>query len=97
MLRPYELMYLVQPGADEERLNAIAERVQQAITGSGGSIEKAGVIGRRRLAYSIGPHRDGIYAVVEFQLEPAGAREIERTLKLQEDVLRHLLVRRDLH
>lgn len=88
-------MYLVQPGADEERLTAIADRVRQAITTAGGKIEKMSVLGRRRLSYSIEHHRDGVYALVEFQLDPAQAREIDRTVKLQEDVLRHLIVRRD--
>ncbi len=94
-MRPYELMYLVQPGADEERLNAIGERLRQAITTAGGRIEKANVIGKRRLSYSIDHHRDGVYALVEFQLEPAQTREVDRTVKLQEDILRYLIVRRD--
>ncbi len=93
--RPYELMYLVQPGVDEERLGAIGERLQQAITSSGGKVEKFNVIGKRRLAYRVDHHRDGIYAVVDFQLDPAQAREVDRTVKLQEDILRHLIVRRD--
>jgi small subunit ribosomal protein S6 len=95
--RPYELMYLVQPGADEDRLGQIGQRVQQAIKGAGGTIEKVNVIGRRRLSYRVGQHRDGVYAVIEFQLDPGQTREIERTVKLQEDILRHLIVRRDLH
>lgn len=94
-LRPYELMYLVQPGVDEERLSAIGERIQQAIASAGGKVEKFNVIGRRRLAYKIDRHRDGTYTVVDFQLDPAQAREIDRTIKLQEDILRHLIVRRD--
>jgi small subunit ribosomal protein S6 len=97
MQRPYELMYLVQPGVDEERLGAIGERIQQAIISGGGKIEKMNLIGRRRLSYLLGQHRDGIYAVVEFQIDPAQTREIERNIKLQEDILRHLIVRRDLH
>lgn len=95
-MRPYELMYLVQPGVDEERLGAIAERIRTAITTAGGKVDKHNVMGRRRLAYPIEHHRDGVYALVDFHLDPAQAREIERTVKLQEDILRHLIVRRDL-
>ena len=94
-MRPYELMYLVQPGVDEERLVAIGERIKAAITTAGGKIDKLNVVGRRRLAYAIEHHRDGVYALVEFQLDPAQTREIDRTVKLQEDILRHLIVRRD--
>ncbi len=95
-MRPYELMYLVQPGVDEERLTAIGERIQQAITSAGGKIEKLNVMGRRRLAYKIAHFRDGIYTIVDFQLAPEAAREVDRTIKLQEDILRHLITRRDI-
>ena len=95
MLRPYELMYLVQPAADEERLTAISERLQQTITNLGGAIDKAGPALRRRLAYPIAHHRDGQYAVIEFKLPAEQARELERTIKLTEDILRHLVIRRD--
>lgn len=94
-MRSYELMYLVQPGADEERLSSIGERIQQAITGAGGKIDKVNVIGRRRLSYRIDRFRDGVYTVVDFQLDPAQTREIDRTIKLQEDVLRHLMTLRN--
>ena len=57
-MRPYELMYLVQPQADEERLAAVGDRLQQAITTLGGKIEKVGMPVRRRLAYEIGKYRD---------------------------------------
>jgi len=94
-VRPYELMYLVQPAADEERLTAVADRLQQTITSLGGTIEKANPPLRRRLAYPIGKHKDGQYAVLEYRLPASGARELERTIKLTEDILRHLVVRRD--
>ncbi len=94
-MRPYELMYLVQPTADEERLGAVSERLQQAIATLGGKVDKVVPPVRRRLAYEIGHHRDGQYGVIEFSLPAEQAREFERTIKLTEDILRHLVVRRD--
>jgi len=94
-MRPYELMYLMPPTADEERLGAISERLQSAITSLGGKIDKATPPGRRRLAYEVEHHRDGHYGVLEFSLPPAQAREFERTIRLTEDILRHIVVRRD--
>ena len=94
-MRPYEIMYLVQPTADEERLAAVGERLQQAIGTLGGKVEKVTPPTRRRLAYEVGRHRDGQYGVIEFSLPPEQAREFERTIKLTEDILRHLVVRRD--
>ena len=94
-MRPYELMYLVQPAADEERLGAVTERLRQSITSLGGKIDKASPPMRRRLAYEIAHHRDGHYGVLEFSLPPEQTREFERTIKLTEDILRHLVIRRD--
>ncbi len=94
-MRPYELMYLCPPTADEERLGAVSERLQQAITGLGGKVEKTAPHAKRRLAYEVAHHRDGQYGVVEFSLPPAQARELERTIRLTEDILRHIVVRRD--
>lgn len=93
--RPYELMYLVQPSADEERLTAINERVQGAITSLGGKVERTVPPVRRRLAYELGRHREGQYGVIDFSLPAEQSRELDRTLRLTEDVLRYLVVRRD--
>ena len=94
-MRPYELMYLIQPTADEERLTAVSERLQQSIGSLGGKVEKVTPPIRRRLAYEIGKYRDGQYAVLEYSLPPDQSREFERTIKLTEDILRHIVLRRD--
>ena len=94
-MRPYELMYLVQPTADEERLTAVSERLQQSIGSLGGKVEKVTPPVRRRLAYEIGKYRDGQYGVLEYSLPPDQSREFERTIKLTEDILRHIVLRRD--
>ena len=94
-MRPYELMYLIQPTADEERLTAVSERLQQSIGSLGGKVDKVTPPIRRRLAYEIGKYRDGQYGVLEYSLPPDQTREFERTIKLTEDILRHIVIRRD--
>ena len=94
-MRPYELMYLVQPTADEEKLTAVSDRLQQSIGSLGGKVEKVTPPIRRRLAYEIGKYRDGQYVVLEYSLPPEQSREFERTIKLTEDILRHIVLRRD--
>jgi len=94
-MRPYELMYLIQPTADEERLTAVSDRLQQSISSLGGKVDKVAPPIRRRLAYEIGKYRDGQYGVLEYSLPPEQAREFERTIKLTEDILRHIVIRRD--
>jgi len=94
-MRPYELMYLIQPTADEERLTAVSDRLQQSIGALGGKVEKVTPPVRRRLAYEIGKYREGQYGVLEYSLPPDHSREFERTIKLTEDILRHIVIRRD--
>lgn len=94
-MRPYELMYLVQPTADEEKLTAVSDRLQLSIGSLGGKVDKVTPPIRRRLAYEIGKYRDGQYAVLEYSLPPEQSREFERTIKLTEDILRHIVIRRD--
>jgi small subunit ribosomal protein S6 len=88
-------MYLIQPSADEERINAINERLRGAVTTLGGTVDKIVPPVRRRLAYELGRHREGQYGVLEFQLPAEQARELDRTIRLTEDLLRYIVVRRD--
>ena len=92
-MRDYELMVVLDPNLDETALEAMNTRIQTLITQRGGTSENVDGWGRRRLAYPIGRHRDGFYVLSRVQLPPNAAVEIERALKLNESVIRHLLVR----
>ena len=72
-----------------------ATNFEQALTSLGGKVDKVTPPIRRRLAYEIGKYRDGQYGVLEYSLPPEQAREFERTIKLTEDILRHIVIRRD--
>ena len=92
-MREYELTYIVRPDVDEEGLAAITARVQQVITSNGGRVIKADSWGKRRLAYPIRRYTEGYYTFLRTELTDKAIREVERQLKLSEDVFRHLLVR----
>ena len=94
-MRTYELMFIVRPELEDEALDALVERVQQVMTDNGGQAEKVDRMGRRRLAYPIKKHRDGHYVLIQAGLERLAMTELERNLKLSDDVIRHLLVRLD--
>jgi small subunit ribosomal protein S6 len=94
-VRTYELVFVAQPELDEDGLKALVESVQQVMIDSGGEIVKIEEMGRRRLAYPIRKHREGHYTLMHAKLERPAIMELERSLKLSEDVLRHLLVRLD--
>lgn len=94
-MRAYELMYVVRPDVDEEGLAAVIERFTQLINNHQGEVESVNRWGKRRLAYEIRGYREGIYVLVHFKGEPATSRELDRVLKITDEVLRHLIVRRE--
>lgn len=95
MQRNYEMMYIIKPTLDEDAIDAVAKKVDDAIGAIGGSIEKSEKRGRKRLAYEVKDFKDGYYVLTHFKADPAQLTEFERVLKLNEDVIRHLIVRLD--
>lgn len=92
-MREYELMVVLDPNLDDTAIEALNTRIQNMVTQRGGTLDSVESWGRKRLAYPIGRYRDGVYILSRFQLPPNAAAEIERALKLNESVIRHLLVR----
>ncbi|MCG7408373.1 30S ribosomal protein S6 [Paenibacillus sp. ACRRX] len=90
-MRKYELMYIIRPDIEQEAVQAAVEKFQGVIS-NGGEITKHDVMGKRRLAYEIKKFRDGVYVLVNFTAEPAVVAELDRQLKISDDVIRHLVV-----
>lgn len=95
MARDYELGVVINPEVGDEQARAIVERVTQIIGVNGGQVVRVNAWGRRRLAYPIEHHRDGLYFFYDLILEPQSVAEIERGLRVIEDIIRHLLKLRD--
>ena len=83
---------LVSPQVADEDVALVSERVRKYVTEHGGSIQELKPWGRRRLAYHIGNFQEANYVQFNFSLDPEHARELEQSLHLAEDVIRHLLV-----
>lgn len=94
-LREYELVMVLRPDVPEEDVPATIERVQQFVTGRGGTVLNTDTWGRRKLAYPIKKYFEGNYIVTQLRLEPRDARDLETNLRLNDHVIRHLLVRTD--
>lgn len=94
-LRDYELVMVLSPEADEERVDGILERVTQVISQNGGSIAKRDNWGVRRLSYPIQKFREGNYVLLQFSCEPSSTKELEYSLKATLDVIRYLLIKKD--
>lgn len=94
-MRRYELMLVLRPDAPDERISAIIDRATRQIATDGGQIVKVAPWGRRRLAYPIERYREGSYHIVVFEAPAGTIAEIERSLLITEEVLRHLVVRQE--
>ncbi len=94
-MRRYELMLVLRPDAPDERIAAIVDRTTRQIATDGGQIVKVAPWGRRRLAYPIERYREGSYQIIVFEAPAGTIAEIERSLLITEEVLRHLIVRQE--
>ena len=92
MVRNYETMYIIKPTLDEEAIDVVTKRVDDQI-GALGTIEKTEKRGRKRLAYEVKDFKDGFYVLTNFSAEPHQIQELERLFKLNDDVIRHLILR----
>ncbi|MGI8830022.1 MAG: 30S ribosomal protein S6 [Candidatus Limnocylindria bacterium] len=90
-MRRYELMLLLSPDLEDDKLQAAVEKVTRSIVNAGGSLSKVSPWGKRRLAYDIQRHREASYFLIHFDIEPAQVREIERGMLISEEILRHLV------
>jgi small subunit ribosomal protein S6 len=90
-MRRYELMLLLRPDLEDDKLQSAVERVTRAIVNAGGSLSKVSPWGKRRLAYRIQNFREASYFLIHFDIEPAQVRGIERGLLISEEILRHLV------
>ena len=96
-MRQYELYLVIDASVEEEDVNAIVERMTELVTaGDGetnGEVIKVEARGKRRLAYAIRKQTEAQDVILYIHTPPQALREIERVLKLDDRVLRHLVVR----
>ncbi|MBW7475644.1 30S ribosomal protein S6 [Paenibacillus oenotherae] len=91
-MRKYEVMYIIRPDVEQEALQALTDKFQGIIS-NGGEITKHDVIGKRRLAYEIEKFRDGIYVLVHFNATSEVVAELDRVMKITDEVIRSMIVR----
>ena len=92
-LRDYELVYILSPQLEAEALDAAIAKVNQYITGKGGTIVSENRWGKRKMSYPIKHFQEGTYILAKLKIKPAFSKELETNLKITEEVLRHLLVK----
>lgn len=92
-MRSYEVMVILDPSLEERTVQPQLEKYLTVITKDGGTVDNVDVWGRRRMAYEINKHQEGIYAVLNLTAEPATVKELDRQLTLNESVLRTKVLR----
>ncbi|HET6275188.1 MAG TPA: 30S ribosomal protein S6 [Candidatus Cybelea sp.] len=91
----YEVTYILRPSLEESDVEQRANAIAEIVKGQGGEVSGIERLGKKRLAYEINDVREGHYVVMQFKSEASVSKELERQLKLHEDVLRALIVRLD--
>ena len=93
--RSYEIVFIINPDAEDAEVMRLTEAAQKIITDQGGNIVKTEMMGKRRLAYEINHKRDGVYVLLEVEGSGREIAEFERRMRVNDRVLRYMTVRVD--
>jgi small subunit ribosomal protein S6 len=93
--RQYELVYILPPESTEQQIAEVHEQVAGVVSRMSAAIEKTDNWGRRKLAYEIGPHKEGVYVLEVINGSGEAMKELDRRLKVLDQVVRHIIVRAD--
>ncbi len=91
----YESIFILRPDLDEEAVNKTCDRITALIPAHGGSVIALEKVGKRRLAYEVKGQLDGFYGILNYEGTGATSAELERTYKISDEVILHILVKRD--
>jgi small subunit ribosomal protein S6 len=94
-MRNYEVMVILDPNLEERTIAPSLDAFLTVVTKDGGTVGKVDIWGKRRLAYEINKHSEGIYALLDVNSEPDAVKEMDRQLSLTESVLRTKVLRRE--
>jgi len=93
-VRAYEVMYIIKP-AEDEVIDGVVAKFEKLLTNNGAAIEKTDRWGKRKLAYLIDDLAEGYYVLVDFSAEPAAVKELDRVMKITDEVMRHMIVKKE--
>jgi small subunit ribosomal protein S6 len=94
-MKAYELLYFVDPASNDEVRAGVAKRIEVAVVTDGGTIDNVEDWGKRKLAFEIDGLTEGDYTLVNFHADPTQIAELDRVLRINDAVKRHMIVRRD--
>ncbi len=92
-LNNYDLVFIISPEVADDALEATVNNVSQFITGKGGTVANIDRWGKKKLAYPLKHFLEGNYVLVKFKMKPSWSKELETSLQISENILRHLLIK----
>lgn len=90
-MKNYELVYVVRPNAEDEVKEAVLNKIQEVVSANG-EVVKVDTWGNKKLAYPIAKFTEGFYVLVNFKASADLPKELDRNLKINENVIRHMIV-----
>lgn len=93
-MKAYELLLFVAPTIDDESRVGVMKRIETTITEGNGTFDNVSEWGKRKLAYEINGLTEGDYTLVDFHADPANVAELDRILRINDAVVRHMIVKR---
>lgn len=91
-MKKYELVYVLKPNLEEEAKNQVLNKVKDIIESRNGQVDKIDTWGNKKLAYEIKKFTEGYYVLSHFTSDIDVPKEIDRNLKINETVIRHMIV-----
>ncbi|MBZ5752300.1 30S ribosomal protein S6 [Metabacillus rhizolycopersici] len=94
-MRKYEVMYIIRPNIEDEAKKALVERFNNVLSENGAEVTEAKEWGKRRLAYEINDFRDGYYMLIQVNSAVEAVQEFDRLAKISEDIIRHIVIKKE--
>ena len=91
-MKAYELLFIVAPSIDDETRAAVLNRIESTIAASEGTVDNVDNWGKRKLAYEIDGLNEGDYTLIDFHADPQSIAELDRVLRINDAVERHMIV-----
>lgn len=90
----YEVMFIIDPILDDETKEKTVA-IAQEIIAADGEVDKVDVWGMRKLAYPIQKKNEGYYVVIDFKANPTLPKELDRRMRISDNIIRHLIINKD--
>ena len=93
-MNKYEMLFIIDNAVSDEGKDALVARLTQVVTDDGGQVEKVDKWGAKKLAYPINFKSEGFYVLMNFECKPELVAEVERQIRINDQILRHMVVKK---